>query len=880
MPAIEGSYHPWLVAVSVSLAVLASFAALDLAGRVTASNGRTRIAWLSFGAVAMGLGIWSMHYIGMLAFELPVPVAYDWRIVLLSLLAAIAASGSALAIVSRKKLSPVMLAAGGLAMGAGIASMHYIGMEAMRLPAMCMYNAPIVALSIVIAVGVSIAALQLTFQFRGELRSYTHRKVAAAMVMGAAVSLMHYTGMAAVTFVPTSVRVDLGNASQISSLELANIVAVTALVLAVAIVTSLLDRRFSAQVGEMGRREQRLAMVADESFKRRERIEALARVARDAELLSFNDRANAILKIATKMMRPGHPTIGILSHLDRGTIVIDAVETAFGSFDSTFERILTILYPGSTFVIERTLHGDLHEAGKTLSWDFIEPAIVGERALICEDFGIKSLIGTPVKVGSKTHFVVFEFLDSMRDDPLVEEDVAFVDVVAAFLANGYQRQLQAERLSYQMEHDAMTGLGNRVQLRRAMASCVISHDAFAVAVLNLDQFREVNLSNGQLIGDELLVEVATSLGAVDDRDLVCRRSGDEFAILLRGASENDIDARLGRYVRTFETPFNTGDRDGTRLLSVGCSFGAACFPRDGSTIESIMLRAEVALDVAKQSGGGVRIFDGHMEAALSRKWLDRGEIERAIVNGEFELHYQPTFDLKSRVVVGAEALIRWQHPTRGLVMPGEFIQFAERNGMIRPITLWVFDRIVGDLMSTDALPEKLRCYMNLPAQQLDDPEFATMVGARLASHAWLAPRIGFEITESGMMRNVRNSIATLQYFRRLGINIAIDDFGTGFSSLSYLKHLPADVIKIDRSFVNGIPRDAKDTTLVDTFIELGNAFEFITLAEGVESEAQATWLAEHGCRLGQGYLISRAVSFGDFLVMAGAVTAQPTLISS
>jgi diguanylate cyclase (GGDEF)-like protein len=876
---MEGSYNPWLVAVSVALAVLASFAALDLAGRVTASNGRIRTAWLFFGAGAMGLGIWSMHYIGMLAFQLPVPVAYDWPVVLISLLAAIVASGIALAIVSRARLTPVMIGFGGLTMGAGIASMHYIGMEAMRLPAMCMYNAPIVAFSIVIAIAVSIAALQLTFRFRGEMRSFTPGKVSAAVVMGAAVSLMHYSGMAAVTFVPTAAKVDLDNALQVSSLELANIVAVTALVLVVAIVTSFLDRRFAAQVGEMGRRERHLATVADKSFKRRERIEALARVARDAEMLSFNDRAQAILKIATDMIRPGRATIGVLSHLDRGTIVIDSVETAFGAFDSTFDRILTILYPGSTFVLERTLHGALREAGKTMSWDSIEREIAGERGLISEDFGVKSLIGTPVKVGSKTHFVVFEFLESMREDPLVEEDVAFVDVVAAFLASGYQRQLQADRLSYQMEHDAMTGLGNRVQLRRATASCVLARDDFAIAVLNLDQFREINLTYGQLIGDELLVEVATSLGAVDDRDLVSRRSGDEFAILLRGASENDIKARLERYVRTFATPFNTGDREGTRLLSVGCSFGAACFPRDGLTIESIMLRAEVALDVAKQRGGGVRIFDEAMEVMLSRKWLDRGEIERAIATDEFELHYQPTFDLKTRVIVGAEALIRWQHPTRGLVMPGEFIQFAERNGMIRAITRWVFDRITRDLASTDALPEKFRCYMNLPAQQLDDPEFAAMVEGRLTSDVLLAPHIGFEITESGMMLNVRSSIAMLEHFRRLGINVAIDDFGTGFSSLSYLKHLPADVIKIDQSFVNGIPLDLKDTTLADTFIWLGNAFDFITLAEGIESEAQATWLTEHGCRFGQGYLVSRAVPFNDFLEMLAAGSSQQTSVS-
>jgi EAL domain-containing protein (putative c-di-GMP-specific phosphodiesterase class I) len=160
--------------------------------------------------------------------------------------------------------------------------------------------------------------------------------------------------------------------------------------------------------------------------------------------------------------------------------------------------------------------------------------------------------------------------------------------------------------------------------------------------------------------------------------------------------------------------------------------------------------------------------------------------------------------------------------------------------------------------------------MNLSAQQLDDPAFALLVAERVSAQPRLAARLGFEITESGMMLNVRTSIETLERFRDLGIGIAIDDFGTGFSSLSYLKHLPVDVIKIDQSFVRGIPDDVKDTTLADTFIWLGNAFDFVTLAEGIETEAQATWLAEHGCRYGQGYLVARPLPFGAFLAMQAA----------
>jgi EAL domain-containing protein (putative c-di-GMP-specific phosphodiesterase class I) len=280
-----------------------------------------------------------------------------------------------------------------------------------------------------------------------------------------------------------------------------------------------------------------------------------------------------------------------------------------------------------------------------------------------------------------------------------------------------------------------------------------------------------------------------------------------------------------------------------------------------------MLRAELALDAIKQRGGGALLFNEQMEELLAQKWLNRGEIERALANDEFALHYQPTFDMATRDIVGAEGLIRWHHPVRGLVMPAEFIDFAERNGLIRAITVWVFERLIRDLLSTASLPDRVRCYINTPAQQVDDPAFAAMVREQLRAQPQLARHIGFEITETGVMLNVRGSIAALQSFRDDGISISIDDFGTGFSSLSYLKHLPADVIKIDQSFVAGIPHDVKDMTLADTFIWLANAFHFVTLAEGIETEEQAVWLTEHGCKMGQGFLVARAMPFADFVAM-------------
>src|SRR6202795_640972 len=246
-----GSYNYALVALSVFIAMFASYAALGLAGRVTAAGGWSRAVWLLGGAGAMGTGIWSMHYIGMLAFILPIPVAYDWPTVLLSLLAAILASAVALGVVSRQKMGWFRALAGSVLMGAGIASMHYIGMAAMRLPAECQFNSFLVILSVVFAVLISLAALWISFHFRDKKKGIGWQKLAGAGVMGAAIPVMHYTGMAAASFTTSSMPTDLSRAISISTLGTAGIVAVTFIVLGLALLVSWMDRRFAAQTLEL-----------------------------------------------------------------------------------------------------------------------------------------------------------------------------------------------------------------------------------------------------------------------------------------------------------------------------------------------------------------------------------------------------------------------------------------------------------------------------------------------------------------------------------------------------------------------------------------------------------------------------------------------------
>jgi NO-binding membrane sensor protein with MHYT domain/CheY-like chemotaxis protein len=272
-------YDHRLVALSVFIAVLSSYAALDLAGRVTFAHGGIRLLWLSGGASAMGIGIWSMHYIGMLALRLPVSVEYDWPTVLLSLLAAVLASAGALFAVSRAQMGPIRAAAGSLFVGSGIAAMHYIGMAAMRLPAMCHYSFGLVALSVVVAVVISSVALHLAFHFRGENNGGGWKKALTALVMGGAIPVMHYTGMAAASFTSLpSENGDLAHAVGISSLGLAGILVVTFMVLGLVLITSLVDRRFSVQAVQLESSEQRYRMIVETAFDAFVGIDSLGKV--------------------------------------------------------------------------------------------------------------------------------------------------------------------------------------------------------------------------------------------------------------------------------------------------------------------------------------------------------------------------------------------------------------------------------------------------------------------------------------------------------------------------------------------------------------------------------------------------------------------------
>ena len=621
-------------------------------------------------------------------------------------------------------------------------------------------------------------------------------------------------------------------------------------------------RALAGMTTKLGEAALALGRVQGESLKRGDRIRALWAIAGTDAIFDDRSRYQEVLRIATAAIRDSKPMFGVLSHLDQETVVIDATSWGTGAGGAA-----GIVYPGARHPIANSIQRVLLDTARTQAWDDLAEDPRSERTQALH-VGWRSLIGAPLQIGGSTHFVLFASSERMTAEPFGDDDLAYVDLVASFLANRFAQQQHIERLKFQSSHDALTGLETRLQFREALRREVASGRPFAVAFADIDDFQHLNEVEGHEIGDEVLVEIGTTLQGVDDRDLVARLSGDEFGILLRETrNDGSVTAAMDRYMQRFRTPFQTAARDGTRSFDVTASFGVAPSYSGGGALgaDDLMRRAAVALDVAKSRGPStLMVFDAPMEAILAERLVRSADLSAAIAHDQLHLVYQPTFDLATRIITGAEALVRWNHPTRGRLPPSEFIPFAERSGLMSPLSRWVFERVVRDVLSAE-LPTGFICYFNIAPQLLSDFSFIGLIRETLGAHPELAAKLGMELTESAAMQNVERSMHTLTLFRNWGLQVAIDDFGTGYSSLSYLKRLAVDLIKIDKSFVDGLPGDDKDEALCEMLLRMSERFGLATLAEGIETERQASWLLQHGCTSGQGFLVSRPIEFVDLL---------------
>jgi diguanylate cyclase (GGDEF)-like protein/PAS domain S-box-containing protein len=421
-----------------------------------------------------------------------------------------------------------------------------------------------------------------------------------------------------------------------------------------------------------------------------------------------------------------------------------------------------------------------------------------------------------------------------------------------------ERKRVDRQIAYIARHDGLTGLANRAVLLEKMEEAFgrlrQRGDAFVIFMLDLDLFKAINDSLGHPVGDELLKAVASRLsGCARETDTVSRLGGDEFAVLAMadGNQREEAIITANRLLAAVAAPY---DVDGQHL-SIGTSIGIALAPEHGTDVDQLMKNADLALYKAKSEGrDAFRFFEHAMGTEARTRRSLQIDLRKALTNDEFELHYHPIIDIKTRDIASVEALVRWQHPRRGMILPGDFIPLAEETGLINPVGEWVVRKACRDAVDW---PSHIKVSVNLSPLQFQKIGPIDMFCKALTDSGLPPERLELEITESVLLHGSTENVAKLHQLRLMGISIVLDDFGTGYSSLSYLLMFPFDKIKIDRSFVRELSKNTDCASIVSAVANLGRSLRIWTVAEGIETDNQLTLVRGAGCTHAQGFLFGR-----------------------
>jgi diguanylate cyclase len=793
-------YDPKLVLLSILIAVFASHAALSVADQIRSARHRThKIIWLLVGALVMGSGTWAMHFIGMLALRLPCRVSYDTGITLFSILPGILASAAALYMISSTQMTRTRMFIGSLLLGLGIGVMHYAGMAALKLEGLLRYNPALFLLSILVAVILAWLALSIHFHLRkrDDIAGRWRNRL-SAVVLGGAISGMHYTAMAAAYFLNDG-NPSLPDSMLNPTLLAAMVSSVTILLITLVLIATVAQRHL-AMARQLRQSEQKFRRMLDTTQ------EGFLMVDTEQRVLQVNPAMCAMLKTTCNDI-VGKPLHDYLANTD-------------------LQSLLTAAKQQTTHQIEINL-----------------PRPQGET-LICE-FGVTA----------------------MTDDD--NQSIGWFALITD-ITQRKQAEAQIINLAF---YDALTQLPNRRllldRLGHALASSHRSGRYGAIFFLDLDNFKTINDTQGHDVGDLLLSEVAKRLQtSVREDDSVARLGGDEFVVLLEGlhlestraAAQAEIVAE--KILDTINQPFNLQGREFHTTPSIGISL----FLGHQASIDELLKRADVAMYQAKDAGrNAIRFFDPAMQAELDARIALLADLRHALPQHQLYLDYQPQVDLLGKIF-GAEVLLRWRHPQRGQVSPAEFIPLAEESHQILELGAWVLNTACAQLKAwqNHAATQHLRLAVNVSARQFRQPDFVRQVETLLHTHGIKPTLLKLELTESLVLDNVNDSIETMRALKKHGISFAMDDFGTGHSSLSYLKRLPLDQLKIDQSFVRDIANDPNDAAIVQTIIVMAHSLGLDVIAEGVETQAQFGFLRQRGCAAFQGYLFGRPVALPVF----------------
>lgn len=427
-----------------------------------------------------------------------------------------------------------------------------------------------------------------------------------------------------------------------------------------------------------------------------------------------------------------------------------------------------------------------------------------------------------------------------------------------------ERKNHENQLAFHATHDALTGLGNRAlfedHLRHDVELAKRHQQQIAVLFIDLDEFKPINDTLGHTVGDRVLINVAKRLEAtIRPSDTLCRFGGDEFVLLLPDLVDlKQAEEIAERVINALEQPFCIDAHE----LHLSASIGIALNDRHLQNPSELIQRADMAMYKAKKQGrNAIQTFTHDINAKLTQRLKLRNDLQDAIKQEQFSLNYQPLIK-HDGTIKGFEALLRWQHPVKGFISPGRFIPIAEQTGQIITLGQWVMERAARDLLALSALlPSDCLISINLSPLQFHRANFLQVLADTLAATGLPASRLELELTEGVLMNDTEGAITRLHALREMGVRVAIDDFGTGFSSLSYLRHLPVDTLKIDRSFITHLPENRKDTAVVSGIIDLAHHLELTVVAEGIETQEQHQALAALDCDVFQGYLLARPMPF-------------------
>ncbi|MCQ4086505.1 bifunctional diguanylate cyclase/phosphodiesterase [Saccharibacillus sp. JS10] len=799
METVTGTYNIGLVIVSCVISILCSYSALNLAGRIHLAHGRLRIFWLTGGAVSMGIGIWSMHFVGMLAFQLPMHMTYNIPLVILSMVAPILASFIALWTVTRKKLTRRALLIGGLLLASGVVTMHYTGMAAMAME--ISYNPWLVTLSIVIAVTASIVALTFMRELRQEGSRILY-KWASALIMGAAIAGMHYTGMAAARFhMHPHISPVLGG-NQVDMESLALIIALSSILLiGFTIYGAFINGRLT---------------LKDQMIREQEKwYRAL-----------YENNVDGILSIDTQ---------GKI--IDSNPAILDMTGSKREDFVGHPVEVLKQFFSPDVYRQAQLKHGEA----------FMNDAISYETQIVHPN-------------GQAMHLGVISV------PILVDGETTGTHIIVRDITEQKKTQERVEHLAY---HDELTSLPNRRQFNLRVEKFIQKARGtkrMAVMVLDIDRFKMINDSLGHAYGDAFLQKVGQRISEVVDPEkvILSRMGGDEFALIYHSFTSDQEVARLAqRIVSVIQVPYTLKEND----FYVTASIGVAMFPEHGEDREELIKNADSAMYEVKRGGkNGYRFYSPDLDEELLFKIEIEGDLRKAIEREELTVHYQPQYRMPDRELIGMEALLRWNHPVRGMIPPSRFIPIAEETGLITQIGSWVLQEACKQTKQWhDEGKTKVPISVNLSTQQFHQPDLEFEV-ERILVETGLEPKyLELEITES-MMMEPAISIEIMNRLKRLGIRLSLDDFGTGYSSLSYLSVLPISRLKIDRSFVMRIEESDNERAIVNTIIAMAYSLGMDVIAEGIETKGQLEILTDQRCLEFQGYYFSRPVPAVDLFV--------------